>query len=126
MNSLALIIQIGIALTVLNVWTLRFNRETPYRGGNAKNMPEEFAVYGLSETFRKAVCILKICASGLLLLGIWYKESALWGATLLGILMAGAVVMHIKVGDPIKKALPASTILLLCLYLIANLIATYQ
>lgn len=40
-----------IATTVLNVWLLRFNKPTIYRGGQAKSMLEEFAAYGLSETF---------------------------------------------------------------------------
>ena len=38
--------QLGAALWILNVWILRFNKETEYRGGDAKNLPQEFDVYG--------------------------------------------------------------------------------
>lgn len=41
------IIQLVIALGILNVWLLRFGKTTAWRGGAAKNMKEEFAVYGL-------------------------------------------------------------------------------
>lgn len=122
MELLPQLIQVAVALTVINVWTIRFNQETSWRGGNAKNMCEEFNVYGLSPRFRQAVCLLKLSGSLLLIVGLWCKQCTLWGALLLSLLMAGAVVMHIKVKDPVKKSIPAAIILLLCLYLIT----TYQ
>ena len=47
MESICSIAQLIIALGILNVWLLRFNKATIYRGGSAKNMKEEFATYGL-------------------------------------------------------------------------------
>lgn len=118
MTFLPYFAQILVALTVISVWTIRFNRATTWRGGNAKNMCEEFSVYGLSTRLRKAVCCLKLSGSLLLLVGLWCDQCAFWGATLLSILMASAVAMHVKVRDPIRKSLPASVIFVLCLYLI--------
>ena len=50
-QTLVSILQVVIALGLLNVWLIRANRSTGYRGGAAKNIKEEFAVYGLSEYF---------------------------------------------------------------------------
>ena len=47
MNTLVQICQIIVALGLLNVWLLRFNKPTAYRGGKAVNLPGEFAAYGL-------------------------------------------------------------------------------
>ena len=42
--EIASILSVGIAVTLLNVWLLRINKATPYRGGQAQNMKEEFEV----------------------------------------------------------------------------------
>jgi hypothetical protein len=34
--------------------------------------------------------------------------------------MAGAVAMHVKVGDPVKKTLPAFGVLLLCVVILVG------
>ena len=46
MALLATVSQILVALGILNVCLLRFNKATAYRGVEAKNMTEEFAAYG--------------------------------------------------------------------------------
>ncbi len=51
MEYIRSIAQLIIALGILNVWLLRFNKATSYRGGAAKNMTEEFATYGLPVWF---------------------------------------------------------------------------
>jgi hypothetical protein len=40
-----------VSIIVLNVWLLRFNKATIYRGGDASNMIEEFLVYGIDKPF---------------------------------------------------------------------------
>jgi hypothetical protein len=76
-------------------------------------MKEEFAVYGLPPWSVPLIGALKIlCAIGLLV-GIWLPRLVNPSATGLAILMLGAVVMHVKVGDPPKKSLPAFTLLVL-------------
>ena len=47
---LTVVIKAIILLTIFNVWIFRFNKATPYRGGNAKSMKEEFEVYGIFES----------------------------------------------------------------------------
>ncbi len=47
MAWLVLASKIVIRLVLLNVWLLRAGRPTAWRGGDAQNMREEFAVYGL-------------------------------------------------------------------------------
>ena len=45
------IAQVIVGLGLLNVWLVRFNKSTEYRGGAAANMREEFATYGLPVWF---------------------------------------------------------------------------
>ena len=50
-----------------------------------------------------------------LLGAIWFRSAAQPAAFGMGALMVGALVMHIKVKDPVKKSLPASAVLAMCL-----------
>ena len=63
MKILKRISMITVAAVVLNVWLFRFGKATIYRGGDATNMIEEFAVYGLNETMVYLVGGLKILAA---------------------------------------------------------------
>lgn len=107
------IIQIIVALSILNVWLFRYGKETNWRGGTAKNMREEFRAYGLPMWFMVIIGITKTSLAILLIIGIWIPAVTQTTATILAILMLGAVSMHIKIKDPLKKSLPAMTILLL-------------
>ena len=113
MENLVLALQILIALVIYNVWFLRAGRETAYRGGDASNMREEFAVYGLPAWLMNVVFVLKVACATALVLGIWWPQLTLPGAIGMVLLMAGAVAMHVKVRDTIKKTAPAITMLLL-------------
>lgn len=79
-------------------------------------MKEEFSVYGLPSWFRRVVRVMKLSCGAALIVGIAIPEVALVGSAILAILMAGATVMHFKVGDPIYKAAPAFTFLILSLF----------
>ena len=57
----------------------------------------------------------KILLATLLIVGVWVPALTFPAAIGMAVLMLGAVVMHVKVKDPVKKALPALTLLLLCL-----------
>lgn len=114
MEYIGIIAQIIVALGILNVWVLRFNKSTSYRGGDAKNMRDEFAAYGLPFWFMCIIGILKVSLAIALLAGIWIEPITLPAAIGMAILMAGAISMHVKVKDPPKKALPATTVLALC------------
>lgn len=115
MEHVRMITQLIVALGILNVWLLRFNKATAYRGGTAKNMREEFATYGLPLWFMWVVGGLKTLFALSLLVGFWQPQLIRPAAIGMIILMLGAVGMHIKVGDTWKKAAPASIMLLLSL-----------
>ena len=51
MRYLKQILMLLVSMVVLNVWLLRFNKATTYRGGDATNMLEEFMVYGFDKPF---------------------------------------------------------------------------
>lgn len=114
MSTLIGIAQVTVALAILDVWLLRSNKATAWRGGEATNMKEEFAVYGLPQWFMFAVGFLKVALAASLVVGIWIPGLAKPAAVGLGLLMLGAVAMHLKVGDPLRKSLPAFTLLTLC------------
>ncbi|MFN4894254.1 MAG: DoxX family protein [Pseudomonadota bacterium] len=114
-STIVIISQLVIAFGIYNVWLVRANRATGYRGGDAKNLEEEFRVYGLSTEFMRIVKVLKLTFATLLLAGIWYAPVAYVGALGMCVLMLSAVMMHLKVRDPIKKALPAASLLALSL-----------
>ena len=108
-----IILQIVAALGLLNVWLLRANRSTAYRGGDARNMREEFAAYGLPAWMVVVVGVLKVGAALALIAGIWYPLLILPAALLICVLMLGALAMHFKIHDPLRKSAPAAGMLTL-------------
>ena len=105
------VLQIIVAFGLLNVWLVRANWATSYRGGNAKNIKEEFAVYGLPGWFCTAIGFAKVTLAILLLAGLWFPFLIFPAAAIIAVLMIGAVAMHVKVGDSIAKTMPAATML---------------
>jgi len=112
--------QIIVGCGLLNVWLLRFNKPTAYRGGTAANMRDEFAAYGLPAWSCYLVGALKVGSALALLAGLVHPPLVLPAAVVIAVLMAGAVAMHLKVGDPFKKSLPALSVLVLCAIIIAG------
>lgn len=112
------ILQIVLALGLLNVWLLRSGKATAYRGRNAKNMKEEFRAYGLPVWFMYVTGFLKIMIAVAFIVGIWISALVFPAAVILSALMLGAISMHIKVRDPFKKALPATLMLVMSLAVI--------
>ena len=106
-----MILQLIISIGLINVWLLRFNKTTEYRGGNAKNMNEEFIAYGLPEWSMYLVGFLKVAIAIMLIVSIWIEELLFYNLIVLAALMIVAVFMHLKVKDPIKKSYPALSIL---------------
>ena len=106
-----MILQLIISIGLINVWLLRFNKATEYRGGNAKNMIEEFMAYGLPEWSMYLVGFLKVAIAIMLIVSIWIEELLFYNLIVLAALMIAAVFMHLKVKDPIKKSYPALSIL---------------
>ncbi|KRO67104.1 MAG: hypothetical protein ABR84_01230 [Cryomorphaceae bacterium BACL21 MAG-121220-bin10] len=112
MKNIKYVLMIFVPSLVLNVWLFRFNKATIYRGGDATNMIEEFAAYGLSESMVYIVGGLKVLAALGLLLGFVYRKSIAPSALLMSVLMVGAIAMHFTVGDAPIKYLPAGLMLL--------------
>lgn len=113
MNLIGRIAQTGAALWILNVWFNRFGKDTGYRGGDATNMKEEFAEYGLSETQMYVVGAAKVGLALTMLAGLWSPKLTRPASVGLAGFMIGAIGMHIKVGDPAKRSVPALTVLTL-------------
>ena len=110
-HTIGLILQAIVGLGLLNVWLLRRQSATAYRGGEAKNLKDEFAAYGLPAPMFYIVGGLKIACGVLLLVGLAYPPVVLPAAAVVAVLMMGAVAMHLKVGDPVSKYVPAALML---------------
>lgn len=121
MELVVTLVQVVIALGILNVWLLRRDKPTEYRGGKSQNMKQEFSQYGLPNWMFTAVGVLKVSLAVLLLVGIWIKPVALFSAVIMATLMLSAVVLHFKIKDPVKKSIPALTMLVLCCTVVATL-----
>ena len=116
MENLSTILAALIGVALLNVWIIRVNCPTNYRGGAARTMKEEFQVYGLPDSLFVVVGGMKVGVALLLIGSLWLPQFVQPAALVLSILMLGAVVMHFKVSDPFRKAMPA--VLLFCLALV--------
>jgi hypothetical protein len=112
-NLIGRVAQTVAALWILNVWFNRFDKDTGYRGGSASNMKEEFAEYGFSESTMYAVGAAKVGLAGLMLAGHALPRVTRPASIGLATFMLGAIGMHIKVGDPAKRYLPALSVLAL-------------
>ena len=113
MTTVAVLSQVLIALGIYNVWVLRHDRPTPYRPDGASNMSEEFARYGLPGWARRVVGGAKLLLAGLLVVGVFFTPVAVPAATLMALLMIGAVAAHVRVRDPLVRSVPALVMLLL-------------
>ena len=109
--TLIMVLQLIIAVGLINVWLLRFKKATDYRGGDATNMKEEFIAYGLPVWLMYFVGAMKISIAIMLIISFWVEELLVYNLVALALLMIAAVFMHVKVKDPIKKSYPALTIL---------------
>ncbi len=114
MDKIVAALQLVAGFGILNVWILRSGKPTPFRGGNARNLREEFAAYGLPFWFFCLVGVLKVGLALTLIAAVWIQGIAQPAAMVLGLLMAGALVMHFKVKDKLPKAMPAAGMLILC------------
>ena len=102
-----------VSFLVTNVWLFRFNKETPFRGGDAKNMIEEFAIYGLDINTMYLVGSLKVIASVGLIIGLLKTKFSVYSSLLMAILMTGAIYFHFKISAPAIKYFP-SVLMLIC------------
>ena len=110
-----ILLKLIISLSILNVWLLRANKPSKYRGGNAATIKEEFAAYGLSETAMKAVGIIKCTLALLLLASIIMQDLEIIAVVGICATMLGAIAMHYKIKDAPEKTMPAALFFILTL-----------
>jgi hypothetical protein len=109
--DLASLLQVILALGLINVWLVRSGKATAFRGGASTNLHQEFAAYGLSDAVFYLVGALKLASAAALLAALWVPDLALPAASVLAALMLGALAMHLKVKDPLLKSVPALAML---------------
>ena len=119
LNKLSKFLSVFVGLTVINVWLFRSNKSTSYRGGDATNLMEEFAVYGLEDYFL-LIGIIKVSLAIILILSLYFSKLRFFASFGIAIMMLVAIFMHISVGDELLKSLPATTML------ISSLIIAYS
>ena len=114
MEFFVIALQRVVALGILDVWMLRSDKATPFQAGDAKDLREGSAAHGLPFWLMCLVGALKVGMAVALIAVNWIHGVAQPAAIGLGVLMLGAFVMHLKVKDPIKKALPSIAVLAMC------------
>jgi uncharacterized membrane protein YphA (DoxX/SURF4 family) len=107
MRELTNCLQCLVAAAIFFVWVVRY-----------ENIVTEFKSYGLPVWLRDLIGILKLTFALLLVVGIERPFFAVVGALGVIVLMAGAVVTHLRVKSPMLKMLP-SLCLLACSAVIA-------
>lgn len=112
--------KIIIFLSITNVWLFRINKPSPFRGGNAKSMKEEFEAYGLPPTLMYVVGFIKVALAVLVFISIWIKDLGMPAAGGMAVFMLGAIAMHFKANDPNIKSFPALTLLVLSIAIVAG------
>lgn len=127
MDMLLFLLKLFTALGILNVWLLRYNKKTKYRGGSSKNLYEEFKTYGLSSRFMYLIGSIKISISLLFIISLFINDVYIikdfiefYGAIIMSLIMTGAILMHLKVKDPINKSIPALIMLTMYLLIFIN------
>ncbi len=115
MEYLASVSQVLVGFTILNVWLLQSTKATEWRGGAARTLGEEFEAYGLGRPAMVIVGFFKVLLAILLLAGIWIAPLTKPAAVGMAIFMLGAVSMHMRIGDPFKKSLPALSMFIMAL-----------
>ncbi len=107
MHHLTISLQALVAAAIFFVWVVRYD-----------NIVAEFKGYGLPESLRDLVGILKLTFALLLLIGIERPFFAVVGGIGIVILMGAAVATHLRAKSASFKMLP-SLALLACSALVA-------
>ena len=112
--ALTLIVSLGI----LNVWILRRDQPSAYRGRSAQTLREEFAAYGLPAWVFPVIGAIKVVLAMALLLSLWLAPLARPSAMALALIMLVAFAMHLKVKDAAIKSAPSLAVLAMCVGII--------
>ena len=112
-------LKIIVGISIINVWLIKPNKPSKWRGGDATTIIEEFNVYGLSKTFYNIIFVVKVGLAVLLLVSIKYDFLTLYSSLGLATLLLGSIAMHFKVKDALFKSFPAF------LFMAMNLVIAY-
>ena len=104
MHALMIFLQIFVAASIFFVWGVRY-----------ANIVEEFKQFQLPDWLRDFVGILKVTFAICLLVGIERPRGAVVGGAGIAVLMAAALITHLRVKNPPIKMLPSATLLVLSL-----------
>ena len=119
-----LFLKLIIALGLLNVWVLRFDKESPFRGADSNSMTEEFNAYGLPKVFMYSIGLYKVLFSIFLIFSLFFgskfDQTVYMGLVFLSFIMVGSIIMHFRVNDPLKKSIPALAILFLSILVLLS------
>ena len=113
MKYVIILFKLIVSLTILNVWILRVNKSSIYRGGDSVDMMSEFMSYGLSINIMYMVGAAKIISALLLLISIFFKKLESIPLIIISIFMIGAIYFHFSINDALIKSFPAALMLLL-------------
>jgi uncharacterized membrane protein YphA (DoxX/SURF4 family) len=115
------IFHVSIIIGIFYAWTIGYRKESKFRPGKARNMKEEFIVYGLPFWLMYATGTIKIISSVLLILGFFYPIFLKPVAAVLCLVMGGAVLMHLKIReDKLIKAFPSYYLFCCCVFLLMD------
>ena len=106
METLQLVLQSAVAISVVYVWVFRYH-----------NVLKEFEQFGLGDTTRNLVGATKISLATLLVVGIWYESLIFIPAILMGLFMVSAQYFHFKMKNPFIQKIPSLVLLIFCLVL---------
>jgi len=101
------LMQAFVAMSVFYVWVVRYQA-----------VVADFAAFQLPDWLRDLVGALKLTGVALLL-GIGDGLEGI-GAALIGVFMVGAVMMHLRVKNPLIKVLPSFCLGLMALLITMN------
>lgn len=112
MNMVSIVLQVILGLGFLVFGASKLG---------SKQMIDEFKRYGLPQWLRIVTGLLEIGGAVLIISGIWNDMLAAIAGILLVIIMAGAIVTHLRIKDPASKTgMPIILIALSLIVLIMN------
>ena len=118
MNELAILLQVFVALVVFNVWTIRSDKPTKYRGGSARTLREEFVEFGLSKKIFLYTSLIKPMLAVALIVAIFFPFMTIPIALLMAFFMAAALLMHYRIRDKLIKFIAPATIFACCIAIV--------
>lgn len=118
MDYLLIALTLIVSLGILNVWVLRRDRQTAYRGQDARTLREEFTAYGLPAWVFPVIGVTKVLLATALLASLQFSFLGKPAAIALGLIMLVAFALHLKVRDAAIKSAPSLAVLAMCVGII--------